>query len=483
MTVFAGHRERQLTQRSAINSAGDAIFASAAEIAAAVRSRAVSASDVIEAHLDRINAVNPRLGALVFVDGEGARAAARLVDKRLADGEEVGVLAGVPMTVKDTIEVAGMPCTSGTLGRKGVVPEADATVVARLRQAGAIVVGKGNTPEFACGFECDSLIGGRTNNPYDLRLSSGGSTGGDAAMLASGGSAIAVGTDAGGSIRLPAHFCGVASLKPTAGRTPKTGAFPYPMGIRASMAALSPMARQVGDLELMLGLMSGPDGRDFSAVPAELGHAEGVAVRGLRIGILNNSGLPEVGPAIASAVRSACDHLGNAGAIMVEAQMAGAEEAYTLWSDIFGDGGEGMRKLLVACGSDHSSALFDRSLETIFASRCSAATDVYALLARWDQFKLRMHRLMGDFDAFVSPANAFAAPEHGTTFDPDRLESCAYTMLQNLTGWPACVVRAGSDGPLPIGVQVTASYWREDIVLAVAGEIERGLSGFLRPDL
>jgi amidase len=483
MTAALGKRSVGLTREAGISCADDAIFARATEIAAAVQSRTVTASDVIEAHLRRIDRLNPKLSALITVDAEGAMAAARSVDERIAEGQHVGPLAGVPMTVKDTIEVAGMRCTGGTVGRAGFVPAADATVVARLRAAGAIVVGKGNTPEFACGFECDSLIGGRTNNPYDLKLSSGGSTGGDAAMLAGGGSALAVGTDAGGSIRLPAHFCGVAALKPTAGRTPKTGAFPYPTGIRAPLAALSPMARYVSDLAVMLPIMAGPDGRDFSVVSARLDTPDRVSIRGLRIGVLKNNALPPVTPATEGAVQAACDHLSAAGAILADTPMAGAEDAYPLWSDIFGDGGDGMRQLLKTWGSDHASSLLDRSLETIFARRLTSAAEVYALLARWDQFRLKMHRLIGEFDALVSPTNAFAAPEHGTTFDADRLEACAYTMLHNLTGWPACVVRAGSHGQLPIAVQVTAPHWREDVALAVASEIERGLGGFRRPEL
>jgi amidase len=176
--------------------------------------------------------------------------------------------------------------------------------------------------------------------------------------------------------------------------------------------------------------------------------------------------------------------LTKAGAEIVDVRPAGIGETYKLWADLFGDGGGGLKGLLKSVGSERASPLFDRSLETIFASRHSAATDVYALAARWDQFRLKMQAFIAGYDAILSPACSFPAPPHGTTFDADKLEGCAYTMLHNLTGWPACVVRGGSSPEgLPIGVQVAANYWREDIALAAAKEIERRLGGFVPPRL
>jgi amidase len=465
--------------RRAIETPVDVIFASASEIAAAVRAKHVSALEVVNVHLARIEEVNPSLNALVQVGGDAARKEARMLDAALARGELKGPLHGVPISIKDTIEAAGLPCAAGTLGRKDFVPAEDATVVARLRAAGAILLGKGNTPEFACAFETDNLAYGRTNNPHDPSRTPGGSTGGDAAIISAGGSVLAMGTDAGGSIRLPAHYCGLAALKPTMNRTPRTGAFHYPIGLRMPLSTISPIARYVDDLITVLPIVSGPDGRDFSVPDAMLHDPGAVSTRGLRIAFFIDDGVARVTAEIEGAVRKAADVLAAAGAEMVEMQPPGVEDAYPLWSDLFGDGGDGLRALLKNVGSSRASPLLDRSLETIFAARLKTAADVYRTALRWDQFRLRMQAFLRSYDALLSPACAFPAPLHGTTFNPDKLAGCAYTMLHNLTGWPATVVRGGtSPEGLPIGVQIAAHYWREDISLALARELERRLGHF-----
>ncbi len=463
---------------------GCLVFASASEIAAGIRAKRTTALAVVEQHLARIAAVNPKLNALVHVDAEGALAAARALDAQQAAGTIKGPLHGVPISIKDTIEVAGMPCSGGTLGRKTFVPEADATVVARLRAAGAIMLGKGNTPELACAFETDNLVYGRTNNPYDVARTPGGSTGGDAAMIAAGGSVLAMGTDAGGSIRLPAHYCGLAALKPTMNRTPRTGAFPYPLGLRVPLSTLSPIARHVDDLALVLPIVSGPDGRDFTVPDATLRRPDDVAIKGLRIAFYVGDGLSAVPAEIDAAVRAAAEALTAAGAEVREQTPPGVEETYALWSDLFGDGGAGLLALLKNVGSEKPSPLLLRSIETIFAARLRSATDVYGVLVLWDRFRLRMQAFLRDFDALLSPACAVVAPRHGTTFEADVMQACAYTMLHNLTGWPAAVVRGGTSGKgLPIGVQIASHYGREDIALALAREVEEKLGGFEPPAL
>jgi amidase len=461
---------------------GSLVFSSASNIAAAIRAKRTTALAVVEQHLARIAAVNPKLNALIHVDADGARAAARSLDAMQAGGTIKGPLHGVPISIKDTIEVGGMPCSGGTLGRKAFVPEADATVVARLRAAGAIVLGKGNTPEFACAFETDNLSHGRTNNPYALDRTPGGSTGGDAAMIAAGGSVLAMGTDAGGSIRLPAHYCGLAALKPTMNRTPRTGAFPYPLGLRVPLSTISPIARYVDDLAAILPIVSGPDGADFTVPDATLYQPEDVSIKGLRVAYFVGDGVCTVPSEIEAAVGAAAEALAGAGADIRAQKPPGVEETFALWSDLFGDGGAGMLTLLKNVGSAEPSPLLRRSIETIFAARLKSATDVYAALVLWDRFRLRMQSFMRDFDALLSPACAVVAPKHGTTFDTDVMQACAYTMLHNLTGWPAVVVRAGasSDG-LPIGIQIAAHYWREDVALALAKHVEKKLGGFEPP--
>jgi amidase len=472
------------TPHGTIESGPDSIYASAPEIAAAIRAKRVTAVGVVDAHLARIEKVNARLKALVVVGAEAARAAARAVDAAIATRGDAGPLGGVPISIKDTIEVAGLPCSGGTLGRKNFIPAADATVVARLRAAGAIVLGKGNTPEFACAFETDNLVLGRTDNPYDPSRTPGGSTGGDAAIIAAGGTVLAMGTDSGGSIRLPAHYCGLAALKPTMNRAPRTGAFPYPMGLRMPLAAISPIARSVEDLVAVLPVVSGPDGLDFAIADAVLRDPGAVSPRGLRVAFFATDRTTPVTPETEQAVRAATEALAAAGATIVEAALPGFEETYPLWSDLFGDGGGGLKALLKNVGSERGSPLLDRALQTIFAARTSTAADVYGIAVRWDQYRLRMQAFLRGYDALISPACAFPAPPHGTTFDADKLAGCAYTMVHNLTGWPACVLRGGTspDG-LPIGIQVTAPYWREDIALALARIIEARLGGFKPPPL
>jgi amidase len=198
-------------------------FASAAEIARAIRLKRFSSLEVVEAYLQRIAQVNPKLNALVLNAGDAAREAARAADRDLAQGKSRGALHGVPVSIKDSLDTAGMITTAGTAGWAKRVPDRDATVVARLRAAGAIILGKTNTPEFTLSDETDNFVYGRTNNPYDLTRTPGGSSGGAAALIAAGGSPLDFGSDTGNSIRLPAHFCGIAGIKPTSGRVPRTG--------------------------------------------------------------------------------------------------------------------------------------------------------------------------------------------------------------------------------------------------------------------
>jgi len=226
------------------------ILSSASELADAIRSKQWNSRAIVEAHLERIAKVNPKLNAIVQLTADTARKEADEADAAVARGEIKGPLHGVPMTIKDTLETSGVICTGGTKGRASYVPKADATAVARLRAAGAIFLGKTNVPELAGAIESDNLVYGRTNNPYDLARTPGGSSGGEAAIISACGSPLGLGTDAGGSIRIPAHFCGLAALKPTSGRVPRTGQFPQPMGARAPVFHVSLISRRIEDLAL-----------------------------------------------------------------------------------------------------------------------------------------------------------------------------------------------------------------------------------------
>ena len=271
------------------------IYSSATELARAIREREVSSAEVVEAHLARIEEVNPKLNAVVHLTADAARARAREADAAMARGEVWGPLHGVPVTIKDAFETAGVVSVGGTKGRAQYVPTDDAVGVARYKSAGAIVLGKTNVPELSLAFESDNLVYGQTKNPYDLARTPGGSSGGEAAAIASGMSPLGLGSDAGGSIRLPAHFCGIAGIKPTTGRTPRTGHFLPPGGLLDSIWQIGPLARRVEDLALALPLLCGTDWRDPSVAPVALGDPYDVKVETLRVAVHTDNGIVGTG--------------------------------------------------------------------------------------------------------------------------------------------------------------------------------------------
>ncbi|MCC7370747.1 MAG: amidase [Chloroflexi bacterium] len=453
---------------------------SAASMARAVRNREVSSVELVEAHLRRIDAVNPSLNAIIHLDAAGALAAARTADARLADGAPAGPLHGVPVTVKDNLDVAGLPCTGGTRGRAGCVPGQDATVVARLRAAGAVILGKTNLPEMALAFVTDNLVHGRTNNPYDLARTPGGSSGGEAAIIAAGGSPLGVGNDLAGSIRLPAHFCGIAGLKPTSGRVPLTGYFSPIVGLLKPLWHNGPMARRVEDLALGLAVMAGPDGRDPGAVPAPQGDPTAVDLRAPRIAVHADNGIASPSPETVAAIGRAADALRDVGVQVVEERPAALADAPGLFHRLFNaDAGTRLRAEIAALGTTATDMhpAMSGLLDAVERSTGSVG-DLTALLADLDRYRAAMLAFLTDYDAILCPVDTEAARPHG----PVRGNSYAYPY--NLTGWPAAVVRAGASATgLPIGVQIVARPWREDVALALASAVEAGTGGWLPPPL
>ena len=270
----------------------DAIYWSANRIAREIRAGNLSAREMVDSCLDRIDQVNPRINAVVQRACERARSEADALDRQAARGRFKGPLHGVPITIKDSFDTEGIISTGGTLGRKSFIPQHDAPVVARLRDAGAVLLGKTNTPELTFSGETSNLIYGRTNNPYDLERSPGGSSGGSSAVIACGGAALELGSDTGGSIREPAHLCGIAGIKPTSGRTPRTGHIvPYGGGVLDSLTQVGPMARYVEDLALALPLICGPDGTDPAVVPVPIRDPQDVDLSALRIAWYADNGI------------------------------------------------------------------------------------------------------------------------------------------------------------------------------------------------
>src|SRR5690349_6273364 len=259
-------------------------FLSAVSMAERIRRRELSSVELVDAHLTRIEELNSRLNAFVQVDANGARQQARSAEAAVLRSEKLGPLHGVPVSIKSSIQVEGLRWESGSKLRAGVVAAHDAPLVARLRRAGAIILGVSNAPELLMAWETDNLLYGRTNSPWDVERTPGGSSGGEAAAIASGMSAGGVGSDGGGSIRVPAHFSGICGLKPTPGRIPTTGHFPASAGPFALVGVVGPMARTVADLKALFEIMQGPDDGDTCAAPVTLHWPTDIDLQKLRIG-------------------------------------------------------------------------------------------------------------------------------------------------------------------------------------------------------
>ena len=461
----------------------DIIYQSAKSTAQAIQDREVSSVEVVQAHLDRIEEVNDRLNAVVRLCADRALDEAREADAALARGESKGALHGVPMTLKDSLDTEGVVTTGGTLGRRTFVPDRDSTVASRLRGAGAILLGKTNTPEFTLAGETDNLVYGRTNNPYGLDRTPGGSSGGAGAIVASGGSPFDMGSDTGGSIRLPAHFSGIAGIKPNSGRVPRTGHIvPYGMGATDAYTQNGPMARYVEDLVLTLPIISGPDWEDPAIVPMPLGDPADVDLGALRVAFYTSSdGFRAPTQETIDAVESAIKVVSDIVASVEEDEPGPLNRVPELTGRIGGgDGRAWTQRLLDRAGTTQVSPF----LRSRFADAVAIPTEEFTqALEELDQYRSDMLGFIQGYDAIICPTAAMPAPTHGETF-ADSSRNAFYTGPYNLTGWPGTVVRCGTspDG-LPIGVQVIARPWREDVSLALAGLLESALGGWQKPNL
>jgi amidase len=387
----------------------------------------------------------------------------------------------VPFTIKDSLDTAGLVTTAGTVGWKHRVPDRDATVVARLRAAGAILLGKTNTPEFTWSDETDNDVYGRTSNPYDLTRTPGGSSGGAAAIVAAGGSPFDIGSDTGDSIRQPAHVCGIAGIKPTNGRVPRTGHWPSFTGIVATLQQLGPLARRVDDLALILPIIAGPDGEDPHVAPALLGDPGEVDAARLRVVAFTDNGIRTPTLETVDAVTAAAGTLSAAGAAVEWSVPPGLDEAWGAWDSLIRSDGYGwLRRLITAAGTPGLGSYETRGW--IDPGPPVAGDVLSALVEEADRVRSRLLHWFQDADLIVCPAMPQAAIRHGESTEPWFGDT--YSDVHNLTGWPAVVVRGGStaDG-LPIGVQLVARPWREDVALAAARVVEAASGGWQPPPL
>jgi Asp-tRNA(Asn)/Glu-tRNA(Gln) amidotransferase A subunit family amidase len=469
---------------------GELCALSATELAARIRRGELSAAEVVRAHVERAEATQAQLNAFVTLDAERALAAARRADEAQARGAALGPLHGLPLTVKSCIHVAGLRCEAGSRLRAGVVAQSDAPLVARLRAAGAIVLGTTNTPELLMAWETDNALHGRTNHPLDPARTPGGSSGGEAAAIAAGCSAGGVGSDGGGSIRGPAHFTGICGLKPTPGRIPATGHFPPSGGPFALTGVVGPMARAAGDVELLFRVMAGPDPGDVMSAPVPLREWTEAELQATRIGFFEDDGRTPATPETRAAVRRAAGALERAGFRVEPFRPAMLEAARQAWRVFFiSMGARAVREFAGAREAELSPTLRDF---LAIADREPPLT-LERLAGAWferDRVRAELAAAMEDFPVLLCPVCAIPAFRHGERawqvegvavgyLHPER-DIWSYTEWFNLAGNPAAVVPAGrSPEGLPIGVQIVGRPWEEERVLAVARMLEVAPGGEL----
>ena len=442
-----------------------------------VRDRAISPVELLESHLRQIEAQNPRLNAFVSVLGDEARAAAKRAEIAVMRGNSLGLLHGVPVTVKDSFDIAGQPTLCGSRFRLGHRADHDATSVARLRAAGAIVLGKTNTPEFLSNYETDNFITGRTNNPWNLERTPGGSSGGEAAAIASFCSAGGIGTDGGGSIRIPAHFCGIVGLKPTPGRVSVVGHFPvinHPSGL---MGVAGPMARSAEDVRLLFAALAGYDSQDPFSAPVPL---QAPNVSDLRVGVVEQFYQVPVHPEIRQTVRRAAKVLWQ---IMVPAEPfepQGLERAPNLWWFFFGQLPAPLTKHLIQGREADAHWTTTEFLNSALEQDAPSVEQLLLNLATRDRMRAALLRQMEEYRVLLMPPCGVTAFPHRSRrwkFNGEEIglfQAMMPVTPFNLLGLPAVVIPFGmsADG-LPIGVQLVGRPYEEEVILELAVRLEK----------
>ncbi|MGH9747989.1 MAG: amidase [Candidatus Acidiferrales bacterium] len=469
------------------------VYGSLIGMAEQVRAGEVSPVELVDAHLARIERLNPKLNAFVSVDAERARARAKAAEAAASPPggkNALGSLHGVPISIKSSIDVAGLPCECGSVLRKGNVPDADAPLVARLRGAGAIILGNTNAPEFLMAYETNNSIYGRTNNPWDLARTAGGSSGGESAAIAAGCSAGGVGSDGGGSIRIPAHFTGICGLKPTPGRIPSTGHFPGSAGPFAYLGVLGPMARTVRDVERMFEVMAGPDPGDPSSAPVALRRWKDEEIRRLRVAFFEDDGTTPVTKETAQAVRAAAGALRDQGFEVEEWRPENLDRIWQYWWNLFGRAGQMAFSPMLDGQDERISPLLREFRARVASDGPLSASELLNTLLGRDVLRNAFLAKMEKFPILLCPACAVPAFVHGEREwnvggkTVEYLKAMSYSQWFNLLGNPAAVVPVGkSPEGLPIGVQVVGRPWEEEAVLAVAAKIEDACGGFRRPPI
>jgi amidase len=461
-------------------------YKSAKQIALGIKKKSFSSVEVATAHLKQIERVNPHLNALMHVNPESILAAAQNADNLLVKKQNAGPLLGVPFTVKDNIITKDLITSSGSKAYLSHTTTLDATVVSRIKAAGGILLGKTNLPDFALCWETDSSAFGRTNNPYDLKRSPGGSSGGEAAIIAAGGSPLGLANDGGGSIRLPAHYCGIAGYRPSIGLVPTTGLFPsvekgYASGILGRFLSVGPMARFVEDLIYCLPVIAGSDNIDPNSLNSPLNPLSSINKK-LRVAYYPDE-LSEINSPINKALKNVSLLLSDYGMLVEENKPECIADSWSIFSELLcADGGAGIKSLLTSLNVIELPQACEEAIMNLPSKELSIS-EFNTCWTKWDNFRYEMIHFMKNYDLIISPVTSSAALLHSQLFtDTNNFKSINYLAAFSLMGWPCVVVRAGTtDEGLPIGVQIVAKHWCDYAALNVAKLIEEMFGGWEAP--
>ncbi|MBN4096038.1 amidase [Methylobacterium sp. OT2] len=451
----------------------DIIFSDATRLAELIRTREISPVEVVKAHLDRIEAVDPKVNAIVTV-ADGAIAAAKKAEDAIMAGGELGPLHGVPFTVKDSIDTEGVLTQRGSPIYKGRTPDADATSVARLKQAGGILLAKTNLPEFSYWIESDNLLSGRSNNPWDLSRTPGGSSGGESAAIAAGMSPLGLGTDLAISVRGPAAQTGIVSLKATHGRVPMTGI--YPRAPRRFWH-VGPMARSIRDLALAFSQLAGPDGEDAFSSSTVLFDAGVTSDRKLRVGWMVGPGFGPIDTQVAATVKAAAEALKGEGHHVEEVRIPALERDFAL--DVFNKiHVMEMKPAFREAVKGHEDQMYKMS-KTMLSLPDTSMDDFIAAEQAAERIRDGYAAYFRNFDVLLTPVLPVPAHKHGISELVVNGETVDLTYLQgatvplNITGLPGLSMRFGTSREgLPINVQLVGSWQAESTILRAASVLE-----------
>lgn len=459
---------------------------SATQLAKAIASKKISSVELVTACIEQIHRVNPKLNAVVQFNPDQALHEAKQKDHMLSKGKALGPLHGIPFTLKDVYNTKGDLVTAGCLGLKDNRADSDATIVTRLKQAGAILLGKTNTPELENAGDTDNLVYGRTSNPYDQEYSSGGSSGGAAAIVSAAASVFDIGADTGGSLRLPAHYCGIATIRPTVHRIPTSGVvYGLRTGMGGAFTTEGPLSRYVEDLPLLLSILNGPDGIDPNTVASPLGNSADVNLSQLNMAYFDQNSIIDTCDETKQAIKMAADTLSACGANVRHDKPEQIEDGCRHFQEVLGANVvAGMRQAL----DDMQVEQVSRLLENLLSHLDDYTCDISTFMQRYDQWEFYRSRILqffNNYDVLLSPVTPGAALPHATPmWNPDMIDHASYTWTISATLLPVTVVRVGSAANgLPIGIQIITKPYHEHVGIAVAQQLEASLGGWQMPNL